>query len=174
MMSPTLYSFLKFALPAAASAILLVRLGHRDFLREAFKPPALSSVVLYVAVYLAWMLITDALLGWRGPWDFRPWREAPLPSSIFRILAVAVAGPILEEIAFRGIAFGLLLRTRLGGVGAVVVTALGWSLIHIQYSATVIAIIFVSGLVLGAARWRSGSLFLPIVMHMLWNIYAVW
>jgi membrane protease YdiL (CAAX protease family) len=173
-MSPIFYSFLKFALPAAAATILLIRLGRRDFLQEAFRRPGLSVSLTFIALYLGWMLGTDALVGWRGPWDFGPWREAPLPSSVFRVLGVVVAGPVLEELVFRGIAFGLLLRTRIGGIGAVLATALIWSLIHLQYSATVIAIIFVSGLVLGLARWRSDSLFLPMAMHMLWNLYAIW
>jgi membrane protease YdiL (CAAX protease family) len=174
MMSPIAYAFLKFAMPAAGAAILLVKLRHREFLAEGFRSPGLLCSITFIAIYLGWMLGTDALVGWRGPWDFQPWREAPLAVSIFRVLGVVVAGPILEELVFRGVAFGLLVRTRLGAGGAVVATALIWSLVHVQYSAVVIAIIFVSGLVLGLARWRSGSIFLPVAMHMLWNLYAIW
>jgi membrane protease YdiL (CAAX protease family) len=38
----------------------------------------------------------------------------------------------------------------------------------------VIAIIVVDGILLGLARWRTGSVFVPIVMHALYNLYAIW
>jgi len=38
----------------------------------------------------------------------------------------------------------------------------------------VIGVIFVDGLLLGLARWKTRSLFPPIVMHMLYNLYAIW
>jgi membrane protease YdiL (CAAX protease family) len=38
----------------------------------------------------------------------------------------------------------------------------------------VIAVIFVSGLMLGFARRQTGSVILPILMHIAWNLYAVW
>ena len=37
-----------------------------------------------------------------------------------------------------------------------------------------IAIIFVDGLILGLARWRTRSVFAPAAMHMLYNLYAIW
>jgi len=46
--------------------------------------------------------------------------------------------------------------------------------IHTSYSAGVIAVIFVEGLLLGAAHWRTGSVLAPILMHIVWNLYAVW
>jgi membrane protease YdiL (CAAX protease family) len=55
-----------------------------------------------------------------------------------------------------------------------VILALGWALIHTSYSATVIAVIFFEGLLLGMARWRKGSVLAPALMHILWNLYAVW
>jgi len=37
----------------------------------------------------------------------------------------------------------------------------------------VIAAIFVEGLLGGAARWRTGRVLAPI-LHIVWNLYAVW
>ena len=35
-------------------------------------------------------------------------------------------------------------------------------------------LIFVDGLVFGLARYHTGSIFVPILLHMLGNTYAVW
>jgi CAAX amino terminal protease family. len=35
-------------------------------------------------------------------------------------------------------------------------------------------LIFVDGLLLGAARYRTKSVYVPIAMHLLWNLYAIW
>jgi membrane protease YdiL (CAAX protease family) len=45
--------------------------------------------------------------------------------------------------------------------------------VHVQYAWPIVGQIFVYGLVLGVARWRSGSLWPPLVMHVLINLYAV-
>ena len=90
------------------------------------------------------------------------------------MLGVGILGPIAEELIFRGLLYGRLVGTRLGAVGSIVILALGWALIHTSYSGVVIAVIFVEGLLLGAARWRTGSVLAPVLMHILWNLYAVW
>lgn len=167
-------SLLKLGLPLVGSAFALIRFRRHEVLASALKLPTFRAATLWAAIYLAWMLLTDAAFGWRGPWDFDPWRAAPLASSVIRVLAVVLAGPLLEELIFRGLAFGFLLKTRLGGPGAIVVTALVWSLLHWNYSPLVIGIIFVQGLILGLARWKSGSVYLPIFLHILWNLYAIW
>jgi membrane protease YdiL (CAAX protease family) len=47
-------------------------------------------------------------------------------------------------------------------------------MLHYTYPWWVIAIIFVDGLILGLARWKTGSVIAPVVMHMLYNLYAIW
>ncbi len=120
------------------------------------------------------MLLSNALWHWRGPWDFGPWRQAPLLASILRVLAVGILGPMAEELIFRGLLYGRLAKTRVGPVGTIVILALFWAVIHVSYDATVITVIFIDGLLLGAARWRTGSLLPPVLMHIVWNLYAVW
>jgi membrane protease YdiL (CAAX protease family) len=50
----------------------------------------------------------------------------------------------------------------------------GWALLHWSYSWAVIGVIVIDGLLLGAARARTGSVVPPIIMHALYNIYAIW
>ena len=56
----------------------------------------------------------------------------------------------------------------------IAITALSWALLHYSYSWTVIAIIVVDGVLLGLARWKSGSVVTPILMHAAYNLYAIW
>jgi hypothetical protein len=84
-------------------------------------------------------------------------------------LAVVVMTPIGEETLFRGFLFRGWLRTPSDAWVAIVVTALLWAIIHVQYDWYVIGQIFVSGLVLGWLRWASGSTILTILLHGLIN-----
>jgi membrane protease YdiL (CAAX protease family) len=167
-------ALLKLAIPAAAAAFFFFKFRRREFFADGLRYPTAQGALVWITIYLAWMLGSDLLIGWRGAWDFTPWQQAPLTSSILRVLAVCFAGPLLEEIVFRGILFGLVLRSRLGVFGAVLVTSLVWAPLHWDYSLEVISVIFVQGIVLGLARWRTGSLYVPVGCHVLWNLYAIW
>lgn len=87
-------------------------------------------------------------------------------------LAVVVMAPLFEEVFFRGFVFAGLERSRLGGGGAIVVTALAWAAVHLQYDLYGIASIFVIGLLLGAARLRTRSVLLTIGLHATINLIA--
>ena len=173
-MAPDLAALLKFAMPAFGIAVVLRRFGRGPLLAGSLKLPTVPRTVPWLLLYVGWMLATNAAIGWRGPWDFAPWRAAPLTASVLRVLAVVVAGPILEELVFRGMAWPALARSAVGPAVATMVTAIGWSLLHWSYEPVVIGVIMVAGVILGAARWRSGSVFLPIGMHMIWNAFAIW
>ena len=166
--------FLKLLIPLAGIAFILWRFRHRDSLASALHFPLARAALPWVLLYLAWMFGTDAVMNWRGGFDFTPWQQAPLLNSAVRVLAVCFAGPLLEELVFRGLLFGALLKTPLKVPGTIIVTAVAWSLLHWDYSPAVIAVIMVQGLILGGARWRTGSVLLPAALHMMWNLYAVW
>lgn len=87
-------------------------------------------------------------------------------------LAIIIAAPLFEELLFRGFLFQGLRRSALGGSGAVVLTAAIWALIHQQYDFLGMFSIFAIGILLGLARWRSGSLLLPFAMHVMTNLVA--
>src|SRR6476646_1858391 len=98
----------KTAIAGAAIAVVLLRtraLKHEDM---GYVRPPLGPTLLFLAAYLTWMGGSDAVLQWRGPWDFAPWRAAPLPASLLRVLAVCVLGPIAEELIFRGWLFAIV------------------------------------------------------------------
>lgn len=98
------------------------------------------------------------------------WRTAVVPPLLF--LAVVVAGPIFEELFFRGFLYRGIEWSPLGRVGAIIITALSWALIHLQYDTYFIGQIFLMGILLGYARARTGSTLLTIVLHALNNLYS--
>src|ERR1700686_1551947 len=73
------------------------------------------------------------------------------------VLAIVVVGPAGEEIMFRGFLFRGWVTPGTRGVVAVVVITLLWAAMHVQYDWFGIGQVFVTGLVLGWLRWRSGS-----------------
>ena len=87
-------------------------------------------------------------------------------------LAVVVAAPLGEETLFRGFLFKGILHSRLGGGGAVILTALIWAVIHQQYDLYGVATVFAAGLLLGYARLRTSSIYAGLLMHALMNLIA--
>jgi membrane protease YdiL (CAAX protease family) len=142
----------------------------------------LSLKVVPRATILWWLLWTLVLgtvldLGTRmmgflsvPEWMISIYRSADsLPLFFFAILVVA---PILEETVFRGFLFEGLRRSRLGEVGTTVFCSFMWATIHTQYEWIYVLQIFCLGLLLGAARVRTGSLLTPIVMHSMYSVVA--
>ena len=87
-------------------------------------------------------------------------------------VALLVAAPLFEETFFRGFLFRGFASSFLGVIGTVLVTAGLWALLHVQYDAYGIALVFALGLLLGIARARTGSLWVPIAMHSAANLVA--
>ena len=84
-------------------------------------------------------------------------------------LALAVAAPVTEEIVFRGFLYRGYAASRGGPAGAILIPAALWSVMHLQYEAFFIFQIFLLGVVFGWLRWRTGSLWLTIILHAIIN-----
>jgi hypothetical protein len=83
-----------------------------------------------------------------------------------------IAAPVSEEIFFRGFLFYGIQSTRLGPKGAIFLSSLIWAPLHLQYDTYNLAAVMVLGLLLGIARWKGKSVYIPIVMHALMNFVA--
>jgi membrane protease YdiL (CAAX protease family) len=167
----------KVLLPAAVIALMFVIARRRrlslDWLGVAPAPPI--ATLLWVLGYAAWMLLSNALLHWRGPWDFTPWQHASLLADGLRVLGVSFLGPIAEELVFRGFLYDLFNRRFKFKVPVTIAaTAVLWALLHVQYTPAVLAVLAVDGVLLGLARYQSKSILPPILMHVVWNLYAIW
>jgi HAD superfamily hydrolase (TIGR01509 family) len=141
----------------------------------ALRPVSPKAVLQWATVLLLLVVLSDVLTTWLGrpivpEFMVQAYRTAGfVPFLGFAIIVVA---PLMEEVLFRGFLFEGVLQSRLGAVGAVGLTSLVWALIHVQYDAYGIATIFVTGLLLGYVRLKTGSLYATIFLHGLMNLVA--
>lgn len=96
---------------------------------------------------------------------------AAIMATPLGVLAVAVVGPIAEELTFRGGLMGGLMKNGYSPKVAIIVSALTFGIIHGNPVQVVFASIM--GLILGWAYWRTGSLMPTILMHIANNSFAV-
>jgi membrane protease YdiL (CAAX protease family) len=85
-------------------------------------------------------------------------------------ITLAVTAPICEEIIFRGFLMRGWSESRMGAPGAIMLSSLLFTAIHVQYNLPTLATVFGLSLVFGVMRWRSGSTALTILLHMIWNV----
>lgn len=90
---------------------------------------------------------------------------APLPT----ILGTILVAPVVEECIFRGFLFKSFESANM--FRAVIITAFLWTLFHFQSGLNIyeMGAIFLGGILLGAARARTGSLYTPLLMHLAFN-----
>ena len=93
-------------------------------------------------------------------------------NSLFLLyLGVGVIGPLFEEVLFRGFLFKAVQKSVFGSHGAVLFTAIVFSIIHVQYGLWIIlCMLFPMAILLGYARLKSNSLLLPILLHSINNL----
>jgi membrane protease YdiL (CAAX protease family) len=85
------------------------------------------------------------------------------PTWIIFGLLVMVGAPIAEELAFRGLMFGALLKRGIRPGWVIVITAAVFAVFHIE--PTRMLVLFVIGLVLGYIRYRTRSVGAAMVAH---------
>jgi len=89
--------------------------------------------------------------------------SGPLLALIIFALLVAVGAPIVEEIAFRGMAYNALAKKGLHPAWVIAITAIIFAAFHLE--PTRLPILLVSGTVFGVLRWFTRGLGAPIVAH---------
>lgn len=88
------------------------------------------------------------------------------------IVAFCVAAPVSEEFFARGFLYRGWSESILGVPGAILLSSLVWTALHLQYDWFFFAEVFSIGLLLGWLRYRSGSTWLTVVVHGLNNLAA--
>ncbi len=88
-------------------------------------------------------------------------------------LAIIVAAPVGEELLFRGFMFRGFVHEPRDALPGILVIALIWSMLHVQYDWFGTSQVFAIGVLFGFVRWRTGSTTLVILLHMLLNLESV-
>jgi membrane protease YdiL (CAAX protease family) len=140
-----------------------------------FREPLKKEWVEWLLILGAFLFLSDAVTFSLHrpivpPFMIEAYKTASfLPALLFAIIIVA---PIFEEIFFRGFFFQGIRYSRLGPIGAIVITSLIWAAIHLQYDIYGITTLFAFGLLLGIARIKTDSIHLLMVMHSLASLVA--
>jgi membrane protease YdiL (CAAX protease family) len=94
-------------------------------------------------------------------------------------VAVVIGAPFFEEFLFRGFlfeglrhSFSKITNSAIGTTLTVLITSGIWAVIHMQYGWIEILSIFAIGIAFALARLKTGSLYVPIAMHMMMNFFA--
>jgi membrane protease YdiL (CAAX protease family) len=94
-------------------------------------------------------------------------------AASFLLIAFAVAAPMSEEVLARGFLYRGWSASFLRVPGAIVLSSLVWTVVHLQYDIYFLAEVFTIGVWFGYMRFRASSLWLTIVLHALNNLTAV-
>jgi CAAX protease family protein len=97
------------------------------------------------------------------------WDSGRAPAFVLNVLVVALVGPVVEELTFRGIGFFLL--AQFGQVAAILVTAVAFALTHGIIQG--VPVFFIIGVALAFVRSRTDSIYPSIVMHAAFNTIGV-
>ncbi|HEU6444150.1 MAG TPA: CPBP family glutamic-type intramembrane protease [Gaiellaceae bacterium] len=93
------------------------------------------------------------------------WQPDRAGALVLSFLAIAVAAPLAEELTFRGLGYYLL--SQFGAWAAIAITGLAFALAHGLIVG--IPVFFVIGAGLAFLRYRTASLYPPILVHMAFN-----
>jgi len=94
-------------------------------------------------------------------------------AALLLLVAFSVAAPMSEEVLARGFLFRGWSASFLRVPGAILLSSLVWTVVHLQYDMYFLAEVFTIGLWFGYMRHRAGSLWLTIILHALNNMTAV-
>ena len=137
-----------------------------------FTRPSLSSIVGWLAVFAVAALGQELLGGYLGGGAASRW-DSLTPARLVRALTIVLLAPLAEEVAFRGTMYGNLIKRGFRPALAILLPAVAFAAVHIQYFGPGLVFILVDGIIFGLARHHANSLFVPVLLHTLGNAYAV-
>ncbi len=175
-----LYRSVFVLIAGGAGGALLVAAARRSTIRAIFssdaapaKRPWRWSAAVHLPVIVAYQLcvwaVRRAVTGAaEDPMIARLLDTAP--TVFLPLFAIGVVGPIYEEFFWRGLVQGALLRVFGSAWPAVLVTAALFAASHIGYPPIQLLYMFCFGAYLGLIRHASRSLWVPICLHVAWNL----
>src|SRR6266481_2978552 len=158
-------------------AIRISRTPFADYLalrRPSWTNLAIGVVALFVLV-MGWDLLSRATgrevePGFMG----EVLKSARADGALWLLLiAFCVAAPISEEFFARGFLYRGWSESFLRPAGAIILSSVVWTALHLQYDWFFFGEVFSIGLLLGYLRYRLNSTWLTVTVHGLNNLAAV-
>lgn len=168
-------------LAVMTGAIICVQGGDvRRYL--ALKRFSVPVAIAMFGILLLFLIVSQALTYWidAAPLDFVDPLYDSVSSVWLLILAMVIVAPLYEEFIFRGLLWSAIAEQfskaskARGAIVASLITSLIFASIHLQYGVYEISTIVVLALIFCYARFKSGSLLLPILLHIINNGLAMW
>ncbi len=167
-------------LPAVLAAIWLAtstaRMSFADYLALR-RPPwklLLIGVVALAILVEGWDLVAQATNRDVAPGFMGEVLKSARADNTLWLLIVAfcIAAPITEEFFVRGFLYRGWSESVLRPAGAIVLSSLVWTLMHLQYNWFFLGEVFSIGLLLGVLRYYGNSIWLTVILHGLNNLAA--
>jgi len=168
-------------LPAVLAALwVAIRLSRTPFtdylaLRRPSWIDLLTGVAALVALVMGWDLLSrmtgrEVTPGFMGD----VLQSARADGALWLlVLAFCIAAPVSEELFARGFLYRGWSESFLRVPGAILLSSLVWTALHLQYDWFFFGEVFCIGLLFGYLRYRSNSTWLTIILHSLNNLAAV-
>lgn len=171
------FSYLvKFALPLVA-CVAGLRAARRRGLslsgEVGLRAPKPIQAAGWGMLWLVWLAASEWLIIRLDLAQAELWSPMAASALAARVGALVVSGPAAEELVTRGLAFALLKSRGWSVLATIGVTATVWAAAHYRYGAGTVGLIAIDGLLLGAARLTTGSLWVPFGMHVVGNAISV-
>src|ERR1700722_14123809 len=168
-------------LPALLAALwLAIRLSRTPFadylaLRGTTWTNLLIGIVALVVLVLGWDQLSRAMGRDATPGFMMDVLKSARADGTLWLLVIAfcVAAPVTEELFARGFLYRGWSESFLGPVGAILLSSMVWTALHMQYDWFFLGEVFSIGLLLGYLRYRFHSTWLTIILHGLNNLAAV-
>ena len=168
----------------AISALVIRMRGGNLKQYLALTPFSLAVGMGMIGLLLLFMISSQALTYVldKSPLAFVDPLYQSVSSVWLLIFAMVIVAPIYEELIFRGLLWSAIAEQftsppdteHRGAMVASLVTSLIFAVIHLQYGLYEISTIVVLALLFCYARIKSGSLILPILLHIINNGAAMW
>ena len=139
-------------------------------------PIGWKIILVLLAISVAFIVLASIVGNYAGVPDTSDFQLDLYRTSVWPALlwiAVVIFAPLFEEVLFRGFLFQGFQHSRVGVIGAIILTTLPWALLHVQYELYHIGTIFVLGLIYGFIRYKTKSLWSTLFMHTFNNLAAM-
>ena len=154
---------------------VFIRARRRTSIREylALNPITKRQVLIDLAIVaglIALLELVSSLTGQSSDTGFNLQVYKIADPLVLLWIAFIIFGPAFEEVFFHSFLFAGWLRSRLGPIGTIAVTSSSGALLHIQYNVYGLVQILIIGIALGMTRYKTGSLWSPVLMHSVLNL----